>query len=249
MAEQDLLKQIKKKAFIDLVASPYNLGPMVGGLTFSLACWTVGSLAGAFVGLMSFGVGTGILFTRFLFNLESITQKAYEEVERQKEEVQRQKEKEFNDSLDQLDRLLCRDKDPRPENCLRELRVLYAELKEEFKIKPRCAEILTNFEQLFNACVKRLQETNLLWESGQKLSGTARRNIVDKREKIVIEVERMTQEIAGDIRQFKTIIVDEPRSSELLELQKELEMNLRIHRKANEQLNEFKNKFSNLDKE
>ena len=249
MAEKDLSTQIKNKAIMDLIASPISLGPMVGGLTLSLACLTVGSFAGVFTGLISFGVGVGILFTRFLFGLESIMQKAYEDIERQNKDIERQKEKTFNDTLDKLDKLLCRDKDPRPENCLRELRVLYGELKEEFKIKPSTAEIVSNFEQLFNACVKRLQETNQLWEQHKDLSGAARRQSVDKREKIVLEVERMTQEIAGDIRQFKNIMIDEPKSSELLELQKELETNLRIHRKANEQINEFKSKFSNFDKE
>lgn len=241
MSEKNLGTEIRNRVIMDLLANPVTLGPILGGLTTSMVSWAFGSALGVFGGLAGFLVGAGILFTKFVFQLESVTQKAYED-------LQQEKEKTFNDSLDRLDALLCKDKDPRPENCLRELRILHADLKQELKLKPYNGEIVSNFEKLFDTCVKSLEETHRLWEAGRKLSSTEKRRIQDQREEIVVEIEQMTVQLAGDIRQFKTEVIDSTKNSVLKEELNEFKTNLRVARKTHERMNEFK-KNTNFDKE
>jgi hypothetical protein len=182
--------EVRKKVLLDLFVSPLSLGPIVVGLTTLMASWVFGSVTTAFLGLCAVIIGVGLFTTRLIYGIDEITKAAYES-------LQKQREDERNKILDALDEALRKDRDPRPEQCLRELRVLHDMLKSESHNTVCGTEILTNFEMMFDVCLKKIQRTDDLWRSSRNLHQTAKQKFIDEREEIVKELLETTEHLSG----------------------------------------------------
>lgn len=226
------MDEIKKKAIIDLLAAPITIIPLVGGISSLILSWVAGSSLLALGGIVGIVVGGAIFSSRLIFGLEEITKNAYER-------LQEQRKKETEESLDQLDQLLRQDKDARPEQCLRELRLLYDLLKDESKNNIACGDdILKNFEQMFEACVQRIKKSDDLWRASRNIHNSAKKKLLEERENIVDEVVQVTEHLSSVVRQTKEIKQTKEKS-ELSELQKELEKTLTVARRTEERISKL----------
>ena len=237
---EDIMENdIKKKAIIDLLLAPISFIPIMGGLSTLIIAWAIGSVLGMTMALCSAVVGSAIFVNRLVFGLEDITKNAYEQLLKQKK-LQR------NKFLDELDKALRDDRDARPEQCLRELRVLHELLVKEAEGDIVCgSEILTNFESMFEVCIKKIEKTDQLWRSAKGLHNTAKKKFLEERENLVKELMETTEHLSSVVKQTKDI-KEIKEDSDLAQMTKELERSLHVARKTEEQMANFKN-GSNYD--
>ena len=193
---------VRKKIFLDLVAAPSTLLPLVGGLTLLLGGWALDAGAAVgFAGVVGVLAGLGMAATRLIFGLEKITERAYEYVHDQEWKKQEK-------ALDKLDHKLVRDRDARTQSALREVRHLYTSLVEDVrsgKITRNTHDILQKVESLFRACVAQLEESYRLWDTARRLSGNGRERMLQQREAVVEEVTRSVEHLGHTIGQLRGV--------------------------------------------
>ena len=219
--------EVNRKVMLDLFASPFTLVPVIGGLTLLILSVGLGSMTMAGAGIMSTLVGLGIFSTKLIFGLDKITEKAYKS-------IMEEREKARNDNLDHLDRVLRQDKDPRPEQCLVQLRSMHKMLKEA-EDNSLASQILGEFERLFDICVKQIVKTDELWRAYRQMNGAVKQKLKEQREQIVSEIEATTQQLALSVQQIKTV-GSAQNDAELEEAKKEFEQRIVIAKRVDERL-------------
>lgn len=220
--------EIKNRVLLDLFATPSTMVPFFGGLTMLILAWVMGwgIMLGASV--ISTCLGVGIFLTKFIFGLDKITQAAYQyEIDK--------KEQQLNKELDELDSKLRQDRDPRPENCLRRLRVLNKKVRDRLKINPVGSELIENFDRLFQICISKIKETDEMWRDSRNLGDSTKKKVMREREKIVEEIEDVTSQLDHTVEQFQVIEIKK-NDGEISELRKELEQTLLVAKKTEERL-------------
>lgn len=179
------MDEVKRKVYLDLFASPWNLLPLGGGITALMASWAVGGDPMlTMTGVAGVLTGFGVTASRLIWGLESLTEKAYGyQIDKQNKAKEGQ--------LDQLDEKLTGDRDPRTEACLRELRILIASLQtaaEKGKINTASYEVMDGVGKVFDECVKQLEHSHSLWETARRMRGPARESILKQRDQVVRDV-------------------------------------------------------------
>jgi hypothetical protein len=223
-------QEVFRKVINDLVVTPWTGGTFLVGITVLLGSWMFGWTSGILMGVGGILTGLGIFGTKFGFSIDQITKDAYASVI-QKGEDERTK------ILDDLDKVLREDRDPRPEVCLRQLRNLYEEIKEQAKDNPLGMQVLDNFRQMFDACVAKIKETDSLWRKAKGLEGSLKKRIVTERDELVSEIEVTTQKLTDSIGKYKTSAKRTPlQDARLEELQQELDMTLEVARRTGERM-------------
>lgn len=176
---------IRKKVFLDVFVSKSTLLPVVvGGTTTLLSLATDQYLLalGGFAGVM---VGVGVFLTRFVFNLEKVTENAFNY-------LQEKKKAEFEGKLDKLEQELSNNKDREQ---LRVLRASYTHHKEQ----TQKGDIITSdaleekLEKLFQGCVEQLRYANELFNTAQTLTRDAKKGVIERREKVLTEIKDSIQ--------------------------------------------------------
>src|SRR5688572_29126104 len=113
-------KSLKRRVFLRLLGSPFTVLPFMLGMTAMTAGWVLDwrPAVALFTGAAGALCAAGAFVTRLMVSGESVARGVATEVE-QEEQQARQR------ALDDLDtKLRIADKDPRPENALRDLRAL-----------------------------------------------------------------------------------------------------------------------------
>jgi hypothetical protein len=223
---------VRKKVLLDLFATPGTLLPLVGGLTLLIGGWALDAGAAVgFLGLVGVLAGLGVAATRLIFGLEEITNRAYEYVHDQEWKNQQK-------ALDKLDHKLIRDRDPRTQDALRQVRHLYTTLLEDVKagkITRNSHEILQKVEALFRACVDQLQRSYKLWSTARRLSGDARQRVLQQREKVVQEVVRAVDHLDQTIEQLRGLTAKSD-EEDLGQLRSELDEAIEVARRTEQRL-------------
>jgi hypothetical protein len=232
------MDKVKNKVLLDLFVSPWTVLPVAGGLSAWMLSWAVdGSGLLNLAGLAGVLGGIGMLATRLIFGLEEITHDAYaylREQERQEQEA----------SLDALDRRLTSDNDDRTQQCLRDLRELYRLFQkqvQEGKISGSTNRILDQVERLFRGCVRQLEQSYELWRTAEKLSGPARKTLLQKRDEVIEEVLVTIGHLGKTIEQLHSFRSRQG-ESELAKLREEMDETLRVARRT-------EMRMANLEKE
>jgi hypothetical protein len=221
---------IRKKVLVDIFAAPSSLFPIVLGSSLSLISWA-GELSayyffGGFSGIL---IGFGLMATRLIFNIEGLTEKAFNE-------WKQQAEKEAENKLDELFIQLSETKSTKDEDLLREVRLLFNTYKENV-ISGKIAnnlEISEKFLKLFNGCVQQLQESYDLWKSAKLFNGDLRKDTQKKRDVLLKDVNISVSLFAKTLCELLTI--KNSRSSDLSELRSELDGSIEIIKKTEERL-------------
>jgi hypothetical protein len=230
----------RKKLLLRLFSSPLTLLPVLAGVTDLLVLWTFGlrSGMGIFVGIAGILGGVGIFLTRLLLD-GSVGKETIEAMAREMEEERER-------ALDDMDRRLAADGDPRTKRSMRDLR----ELARVYRQGLPCSEslqssatfdILSGVEQLFNRCVLSLEKTLDLWYTARRMSTReARKPILDQRERIIEEIGESVKQlgtILGGIQDLGT--GEGTGESDLTRLREELNRNLEVARRVTRRMEDL----------
>lgn len=226
------MDRVKKKVLLDIFASPWTLVPVAAGLSAFIVSWGFDGVTWLnMAGLSGLLAGAGGLATRLIFGVEKLTQDAYRY-------LNEQQKREREAALDQLDRQLSSEPDPRTEDCLRQLRRLYAGFQDDVaagRITGQTHLIMGQVEQVFRATVSQLELSYELWTKAQTLRGKARDALLDQREQVIQEVMKTINHLVRTIEQFHTFQVKR-NTSELERLRAELDETLLVARRTEQRL-------------
>ena len=235
----------RKQVLLDLAMSPFVLLPAALGLTLLLVSWAVGAATQllAFAGVMSLLTGAGALVTRWIISRDKIAKRVFL---RAHEQMAAQKERE----LDELAAQLEKDEDPWTGQALKTLRVLadrFRDLMDPSKT-PRTppVEIAGTVQRLLDSSYQSLKGSYKLWETSQKvLTEAARREVLEKREKVLVEVDKSITQIAKTIDGLHTLGLDTTTpGADLASMRQELEENLNVARRVERRMNELETELN-----
>lgn len=228
----------KKRLFFRLFASSWTIVPFLAGATLLLALWTFSINAGLafFVGIACLLGALGVFFTRLLRGNERLGKKVIEELQ---EEALAAREK----SLDELDRKLSADGDPRTESFLRDLRAL-AEAFHKDRVwssglsNHTTYELFSGVEQLFKRCILSLDRTLELWYTANNTTTPdARAPIFSQRERIIKDVEKSIRQLGKVLVGIQGIDAgDVSEDSDLARIRDELDQSLKVARAVGERM-------------
>lgn len=237
------MDDVKRKVLLDLFAAPSTLLPIAGGLTLLVGAWAFGG-GGLFhfAGLAGILGGLGLFATRLVFGVERITNQAYEYVVKQQQAKQQE-------ALEQLDRRLVKDRDPRTQTCLRQLRQLVSGLKRDIRegrIAASSRTVLNGIDQVFHVCVEYLERSYDLWNMAKGLEGRAKQRMLSQREEIVREVQQTVQHLGETVVRLQTM-EGRHRPTELARLRDELDESLQAARRAEERVAQWTSEEKGYD--
>ena len=218
--------------------SPMVVGPFMIGATALAACWALGLGLGIglFGGLAGVLGAAGSLVTRLTLKGEAWAKEFTEEAIRREQEGRQQ-------TLDTLDRRLTEaDDDPRPEEALRDLRSLVKAFDEAESTAgkmhlPTLVEIRAGVNELFDHCVKSLEQTDRLWEMAKQLrTPDARKALLDRRESILEDVNTTIRQLSRTLVGVQNLGAHEGSPRELERLRGELDRSLEIAKTVEERV-------------
>ena len=230
------MDDVNKRVLLDLLLSPWTVLPVVAGLTSLMISWGAGGAAFFNVlGVASILAGIGALATNWIVNSGKIIRKALQAL--QAEAIQKQQ-----DALDELDRRLQQDKDPRSENSLRELRRLYDGFKENKdwsrKLNERSAfEITNKVEKLFRGCIISLERSLQFWETASKMNTPdGRASVLQSRERILEEVHKSVGQLARTLDGIHRLAIEQSEDHNLTRIRQDLDESLEVARRVEERM-------------
>ncbi|MDP3767310.1 MAG: hypothetical protein Q8S13_04795, partial [Dehalococcoidia bacterium] len=145
-------------------------------------------------------------------------------------------------ALDALRRRLAQDDDPRDEELLDQLRQLTAAFAENTAWRERvnaisAAEIAEGVEDLFQTCVRKLDEAFTLLTTANGLPVTeAQRVLHETRERMLNEVVESVNAIAEHLTSVYTLGTEEHGEGETVQVRQRIQQSLDIARKVEDRL-------------
>ncbi|MBN1880268.1 hypothetical protein JW823_09185 [bacterium] len=231
--------RFRRKYIQRLIASPWTLLPFVAGVTDLLFLWALDINSGpaVFAGIAAILGSIGVFFTRMLTTQESLGRDVMLSLEK---EALRIREK----SLDDLDKRLATDGDPRTETCLRDLRTL----ARAFDHNPEwrnslnqssAMDVLSGVEQLFTQCVASLEKSLELWYTSRQMkTEQARAPIVEQRENIIRDVTQSIQDLGRLLADIQILDINRStHESELKRIRSELNQSLEVAKSVKDRMN------------
>ncbi|MFH5805541.1 hypothetical protein [Alienimonas sp. DA493] len=226
--------EVRQQATLDLIVSPWTLGPALLGGTALAVGWAGGDPTWLFAGVGGLLAGGGMLATRWLTQLEAVTQNAWRKLIDQEKAA---KETE----LDKLDRALQRDGDPSSQKLLRALRQIRDGLERdeaEGKLGGAGGIVKDRAEEVFAACVAQLRHSLELDETARTLAGPARKELRADRQAILKEVSETVRHLARTVSEVREAPVKR-KEGDLGRLRAELDATMEVARRTEARLNEL----------
>lgn len=190
MTTEETKQDLRSKVITRVLASPVTYIPFLGGITMLIGSWATGVRPdiGLFAGVVGALGSAGVFLTKLLIGGESIAREVIEEERRDEAE-------DHERALDDLDRRLREDDDPRTEAALHDLRMLakaFRELREGTAMQLDAVSvsgIASGVEELFNQCVNALEQSLKLWHTADSvMTEEARAPILKQREQLLRDV-------------------------------------------------------------
>jgi hypothetical protein len=229
------LDDLRKRILNEIFVAPSVVLPISGGGTAWLLSWALGGVASLnLVGLVGVMVGIGWFATRFIFQLDSITEKAMRDqiASRLREEEKK---------LDELDQKLYADRDQRPRDYLMLLRTNRAELEKIAQtpgIQIRSMEIVKQARQLFWAATEQLEQAHRLSQLATRLMGDEKQRVLEQREGCLKESKESVEHLRSAVATFRQF-VEQEQERDMDTLQKDLEQSLQSARRSEERMREW----------
>lgn len=219
--------------------APSVVLPIVGGASAWLLSWAGGGGSDMLnlVGLAGVLGGIGWFATRFIFQLDSISEKAMQDLA--KEALQKEE-----NHLNELQKRLATDKDPRTEQYLILLRENRAELEKLAQtpgIQIRSLEILKQARQLFWAATDQLDQSLKMYQLAQKLSGEQKQGVLAQREHCLSEARESAEHLRDAIATFRQF-TDKNLQRDMDSLQLDLAESIQAAKRSEERLRDLQNR-------
>lgn len=219
--------------------APSVVLPIVGGASAWLLSWAGGGGSDMLnlVGLAGVLGGIGWFATRFIFQLDSISEKAMQDLA--KEAFQNEE-----NHLNELQKRLATDKDPRTEQYLILLRENRAELEKLAQtpgIQIRSLEILKQARQLFWAATDQLDQSLKMYQLAQKLSGEQKQGVLAQREHCLSEARESAEHLRDAIATFRQF-TDKNLQRDMDSLQLDLAESIQAAKRSEERLRDLQNR-------
>ena len=231
-------RSFRRKYLLGLLTSPLTLFPIVGGTTCAVVCGALGFglPLTAFAGALGAAFGAAVFCQRLLLGCTAIARRAEQEVELEAHAAREA-------DLDRLDEQLVRDRDPRTQAALRDLRALAGAFRKgEFwkngvNAQSR-SELLGTMEEIFRQCVASLRKTIELHELARDAAtDEVRRPILAQRDRIVAGVRDSVAMLAKTLRELHELSASKDGCGPgLSQLGEELTMQLDIARRVDERM-------------
>ena len=231
MDSQDL----KTKIALDVLVTPYTIVPGGIGLSLLMLSMIMGATVG-FIGFCSCLFGLGALIYNFVFNFENISKRAARD-------WAMKLKKEKNERLDSLDRRLVKDRDPRDQTALRDMRVMYDEFQKDIEggriSRSVTAEMLAQVDEIFDACVHQLEQAFNIWRTmNNPISDKLRQQLSEQREEIISAVQESVANMALVINEIR-LVRHQSDANELKALGRKLASHLETAKRVEERVSKF----------
>lgn len=231
MDNQDL----KTKIALDVLVTPYTVIPGAVGLSLLMLSLIMGGTVG-FIGFCSCLFGLGALIYNFVFNFENISKRAARD-------WAMKLKKDKNERLDALDRKLVKDRDPRDQTALRDLRVMYDDFQKDIEggkiSRSVTSEMLSQVDQIFDACVHQLEQAFNIWRTmNNQISDNLRQQLQTQREEIISAVQESVGNMALVINEIRSVR-HKSDANELKVLGRKLASHLETAKRVEERVSKF----------
>jgi hypothetical protein len=195
------MSELKKQILLDLFVTPSTVVPfLIGGTLLMLSSILGGS--SAFFGFVGILLSIGALLTNVVFNLKKISHKAVSR-------MHRMEKKKRDAELNELDAKLVRNKDPRDQTALRNLRTLYNSFCEDLQQKKITNSVPPNMlqliEDIFAECVHNLSRSYDIWKTAKSLQSDLQNSLLEQREQLIKDVEVSVQTLAETISEVRVL--------------------------------------------
>lgn len=229
------MKEVRRRVMSEIFLAPSVVLPLVAGATSWLLSWGAGGNSWLnLAGLVSTVGGLGWMATRWIFQVESITEQVMEDMRSQ--EIEKQ-----NIELDQLAQLLLKDRDHRTEDYLILLRAIkgrFDEARMKSKSSVRFLEVPERVDELFQATIGQLRRTYQLYELSRDISPDTRKSILQQRENVLNEIKESIDHLETAVSHFTTML-ERNQPGDLSALRDELDTSLRVAQRTEERLKEM----------
>ena len=210
---------------------------MTLGGSLLLISVAMGSITVAFSGfcccLASVGIATTNVFCKFNSTVKKVVEK-----------IKLEQEQKFENHLDELDEKLLKDKDPRDQTALRNLRALYDSFIEDFengKISPSVpSSMVQQIDRIYHNCVHQLEHQYEIWETSKKVSGDIKISLIQQKSKIVDDVVKGVDSLSSVINEVRSLGL-KAKQSELTKLQNRLDIQLTAAKAVDEFTSDIEN--------
>lgn len=227
------MNPIKKRIITDACVSASTVIPVGMGFTMMVGTWAgLLGLGLGFGGFLFVLAGMGIGLTNLTTNYEKYAEQAAKD---QREEARRLR----NEKLDELDKRLVRDRDPRDQTALRSLREMYDDLLHDFYAgdlpKAVSEGMMKQVQDIFDASIRSLEHAADLWETACTLKGRAK-------DEMLVERDRVVTKVASGVEDFSTAVAAirglglKNKDEDLDRLNGDLARNLRVAYRVEEEL-------------
>ena len=180
--------------------------------------------------------GCWVFLTRFVFNLETVTENAFKY-------LQENKKLEFEENLDKIEEEL--NEEDREQ--FKIIRVAYNHYKDQLQK----GNIVTNEEleeklnNLFKACVEQLKYAHELYITIQGLSTDAKKSVLKKRQKVLKEIDKCIECFYKMIDDICMLSTDES-AKNLADMRNELQESFNVVKRTKTRIAELENRSENV---
>jgi len=239
MKSQKVQNQLRQKVLLNLASSPITLIPFLIGVTILLGLWTFGinSVLAVVIGVGASMVGVGSFLTRLFVGDERVAQKSINDLQQEQEQQQIHE-------LDKLDEELAKDRDPRTQQMLRDLRALVKTFKSADSDFTSSLDITAGVEDLFTEGVRMLRKSLEFYRTAKEVNRSTRETILGQREEILEDVAKSIDQLGKLLTGIqKGDILDH---SQQERIRQELRDNFAVAKKVRERMSDLKSLKENV---
>ncbi len=240
--------KLRKKVLFGLLSSPITLVPLLSGATLLAGALAFSKNAGMmlFGGVVCILAAAGTFVSRLLLGSERRTQNAAEELRQEAAADQERR-------LDDLDRRLSVDRDPRTESTLRDLRAFEKAFRGGggwmAKLNATSAfDIVTGVQDLFEGCVKSLETSLELYDTVRSLrTPSAKKPILERRDEIVRDVQKSTEQLSRILVGIQALGSGDDSETGLTRIRTELDESMAVAKKVEEKMRSWQQQSAEFE--
>lgn len=238
MARDANVDDLRSRILNEIFVAPSVVLPIVGGATAWLLSWGMGGVdwLNGF-GLIGVLGGIGWFATRFIFQIDAITEKAL------RDQIADQIRAEES-QLDGLRDRLLQDSDARTLDALVLLRTNRAEIERIAQtpgIQLRSMDVVRQARQLFWAATEQLEQSHKRMQLARQLSGRERDRVLEQRERCVEDARESAEHLQSAVQTFRHF-VDAQQDRDMDTLQNELSQSILSAKRSEERMRELESK-------